>query len=122
MTRSPQAKEAKVDLWTDNKSASHGGTLTPKRSSSLTNLRGTSPEIWTQSGSSQGSQHDGLIDTSSIRQAVFDEWMAKKSVRLKEQQASKSGEKKKLEEKEQEERKRKKMVNFSKLCTGLIMG
>lgn len=116
MTRTPHPRETPTDLWTDIRSASHGGTLTPtKRSSSMTNLRGTSPETWSESGSARGSQHGGLMDTTSIRQAVFDEWRAKKSARLKEQIASKSAEKKKLEEKEQEERERKKLVIFSKL-------
>lgn len=117
MTRSPHPRDTPTDLWTGTQSASHGGTLTPKRSSSMTNLRGTSPDSWSEIGSARGSQHGGLMDTATIRQAVFDEWRAKKSERLKEQLASKSAEKKKLEEKEQEERERKKLVRFNKLCT-----
>ena len=79
----------------------------------MTNLRGASPDSWSEMGSARGSQHGGLMDTATIRQAVFDEWRTKKSERLKEQLASKSAEKKKLEEKEKEERERKKMVNSS---------
>lgn len=118
MTRSPQPRDAHTDLWTDIKSSSHSGT--PKRSSSMSNLQSTSSEIWSDSGSARGTQRDGLMDTTSIRQAVFDEWMAAKSVRLKEQLANKSAEKKKLEEKDQKERERKKMVNFRKLATGPV--
>ena len=82
----------------------------------MTNLRGTSPDLWSESGSARSS-HSGLMDTTSIRQAVFDEWKSKKSLRLKEQLASKSAEKKKLEEKEKEEHERKKLVSFSQLFT-----
>lgn len=111
MTRSPHHRETPTDHWADTKGASHRGSLTPKRSSSMTNLRGTSPELWSGESSARSSQHSGLMDTSSIRQAVFDEWKSRKSAKLKEQVASKSAEKKKQEEKEQEERERKKMVN-----------
>lgn len=113
MTRSPHpGREIPTDHWTDTKGASYGGSLTPKRASSMTNLRSTSPESWSENNSARGSQHGGLMDTASIRQAVFDEWKSKKSARLKEQQTNKSAEKTKLEEKEKEERERKKMVNF----------
>lgn len=120
MTRSPHPKETPTEFWRGTKRATHGGTLTPKRSSSMTNLRGASPDSWSEMGSARGSQHGGLMDTATIRQAVFDEWRTKKSERLKEQLASKSAEKKKLEEKEKEERERKKMVNSSN-CV-LVMG
>ena len=113
MTRSPHPRETPTEFWTGTKSATHGGTLTLKRSSSMTNLRGVSPDSWSEMDSARESQHGGLMDTATIRQAVFDEWRTKKSERLKEQQASKSAEKKKLEEKEKEERERKKMVNSS---------
>lgn len=83
----------------------------------MTNLRGISPETLSESGSSRESQHGGLMDTASIRQAVYDEWRAKKSARSKEQMASKSAEKKKLEDKEQEERERKNLVNFDNVLS-----
>lgn len=116
MVRSPHPRETPTDVWTDTNGTTHSQTLTPKRSSSMTNLRGTSPDLWSESGSARSS-HSGLMDTTSIRQAVFDEWKSKKSVRLKEQLASKSAEKKKIEEKEKEEHERKKLVSFSQLFT-----
>ena len=111
MTRSSHRIDTPTERWAYTKS--HRGSLTPKRASSMTDLRGNSPEPWGGDSSARSSQHSGLMDTSSIRQAVFDEWKSKKSARLKEQAASKSAEKKKQEEKEQEERERKKMVNAS---------
>lgn len=108
MIRSPHPRETQADVWAEISDASYGQTLTTKRSLSLTNLRGTSPELWSESGSARSSPHSGLMDTKSIRQAVFDEWKSKKSERLREQMAIKSAEKKKLEEKEKEERQRKK--------------
>ena len=120
MTRSPHPRETPTDFWRGTKSATHGSTLTPKRSSSMTNLRGASPDSWSEMGSERVSQNGGLMDTAIIRQAVFDEWRTKKSERLKEQLASKAAEKKKLEEKEKEEHERKKMVNLTN-CV-LVMG
>ena len=120
MTQSLHPRETPTYSWTGTKSVTHDGTLTPKRSSSMTNLRGASPDSWSEMGSARGSQHVGLMDTATIRQAVFDEWRTKKRERLKEQLASKSAENKKLEEKEKEERERKKMVNSTN-CV-LVMG
>ena len=115
MTRSPHYRETPTDHWTESKGASHRGSVTPKRSSSMTSLQETSPEPW-GGDSARSSQYSGLMDTSSIRQAVFDEWQKRKSVKLKEQMASKSAEKKKQEEKEQEERERKKVV-YANSCS-----
>ena len=110
VVRSPLPRETQTDIWAQTSGVSHGQNLTTKRSLSLTNLRGTSPELLSESGSARSSQHSSLMDTTSIRQAVFDEWKSKKSERLREQMASKSAEKKKLEEKEKEEHQRKKDV------------
>ena len=77
----------------------------------MTNLRGASPELWGGDTSDRSSQQSGLMDTASIRQAVFDEWRSRKNVNLKEEANKKLSEKKKQEEKEQGERERKKLVN-----------
>ena len=111
VVRSPLPRETQTDVWAETSGVIHCQNLTTKRSLSLTNLRGTSPELLSESGSVRSSQHSGLMDTTSIRQAVFDDWKSKKSERLREQMAGKSAEKKKLEEKEKEERQRKKDVS-----------
>lgn len=77
----------------------------------MTNLRDTSPEPW-GGDSARSSQYGELMDTASIRQAVFDEWQRRKSAKLKEHMVSRSSEKKKQEEKEKEERERKKLVKL----------
>ena len=77
----------------------------------MTNLRDTSPEPW-GGDSARSSQYNELMDTASIRQAVFDEWQRRKSAKLKEHMVSRSSEKKKQEEKEKEEHERKKLVKF----------
>ena len=111
MTRSPHPREVPTDHWADDRGASQRGSVTPKRSSSMTNLRGTSPDPWGGDSTGRSSQHSGLMDTASIRQAVFDEWKSRKSETLKETARRRSTEKKKQEEKEQEERERRKVVN-----------
>ena len=65
----------------------------------MTNLTGRTPspvnydsDVW----------HNSL-DTSTIRQAVFDDWMSKKNERLKKELAKKMAAKKKQEEKKKEE-------------------
>lgn len=109
ITRSQHHKE--IQHTDHTKGGSRRGSVTPKRSSSMTNLRDTSPEPW-GGDSARSSQYGELMDTASIRQAVFDEWQRRKSAKLKEHMVSRSSEKKKQEEKEKEERERKKLVKF----------
>ena len=109
MTKSPQLKETvQRSNWTERKPSSRGPSPVPRRASSMTNLRGRTPDsTWSQGGSAKALDR---LDSSSIRQAVYDEWLAKKHSTLKEQVASKASEKKKQEEKEEEERQRKQLV------------
>ena len=110
MTRSPHSREEPREVWADARGTPPRGLVTPKRASSLTNLRASSPDAWGGDSSGRGSQQSGPLDTASIRQAVFEDWRSKKSAKLKEQLNQKSAEKKKLEEKELQERERKKVV------------
>ena len=111
MTRSPHPRELPPDHWADTRGASQRESVTPKRSSSMTNLRETSPDPWGGDSTGRSSQRSSLMDTASIRQAVFDEWKSRKSETLKETARRKSTEKKKQEEKEQKEIERRKVVN-----------
>lgn len=110
MTRSPHSREEQREVWADARGTPPRGVVTPKRASSLTNLRASSPDAWEGDSSGRGSQRSGPLDTASIRQAVFEDWRSKKSAKLKEQLNQKSAEKKKLEDKELEERERKKVA------------
>ena len=103
MTKSPQLEETVTNRG--GRHLLHGKSPVPKRASSLTNLRGHSPEVWNQA------LDQNSLDTSSIRQAVYDEWLARKSSRMKEQLATKASDKKKQEQKEEEERQRKLLVS-----------
>lgn len=110
MTRSPHPREEARELWADARGTTRRGSVTPKRSSSMTNLRETSPGVWSEDSSGRTSQQSGFMDTETIRQAVYDEWRSRKREKLKDKVQKTSAEKKKLEEKEIQERERKKVA------------
>ena len=102
MTRSPHLiKEFRTQRQNETDS-SPSRPLGHKRASSMTNLTGRTPSP-VNYDSDDGEVWHNSLDTSTIRQAVFDDWMSKKNERLKKELAKKMAAKKKQEEKKKEE-------------------
>lgn len=112
MTKSPELYDFHYDSRDTPQNlryTSGNGGLSAKRSSSLTNL-----DDWRNTGSDEDkddidgleSWRSGFTSSSSIRQAVYNEWLGRKQQGLKDKSRKKVEEKKKEEEKlkEKEER------------------
>ena len=109
MTRSPQLKSELVNEKHGNSSFSPGRSWGQKRASSMNDLTGRTPSPMNYDGDDDTARYNSL-DTGTIRQAVFDDWMSKKNERLKKELAKKAAAKKEHEEKEKEHTKERSIV------------
>ena len=115
MTRSPHLRETISPKARPEKDSAYvNRLLSSKRSSSMTNLRSTSPGYVDYDSDEDVPRRNNSLDTDTIRQAVFQGWLSQKNQNLKQQLSNKTLAKKRQEEKEMEELQKKKDVSTNK--------
>lgn len=110
MTRSPHLRQTL--RHTDNQDWGYFSqpSLGKQKSSSLTNLYRTGDSDYSNYDEDDGPRRSSL-DTETIRQTVYDNWLSRKNVTIKKELSKKALEKQKEQEKRKEEEERKKNVS-----------
>ncbi|KXJ22990.1 nucleolar protein dao-5 [Exaiptasia diaphana] len=116
MTKSPQLRQT-MNPYHDNEDQDwrfgSQRSLGKQKSSSLTNLHQTGHTYYTGYDSDDDGRRNSL-DTQSIRQTVYDNWLSRKNVTIKKELSKKALQKQKEEElaREQKEKKRSAKLAF----------
>lgn len=112
MTKSPQLRqtmdyyENEDQDWRSENQRSFG----KQRSSSLTNLNQTGRTYYAGYDSDDDGRRNSL-DTQSIRQTVYDNWLSRKNVTIKKELSKKALQKQKEEKLAREQREKKRSVS-----------